>query len=86
MISNPRKQRQRTPGEGAFPLEQAKRLYAMFGESGQDMTFHQFYRELCGVADPDKMREDLSRIELARARERSNRILIERGLLHAEKS
>ena len=81
MIPNPRKQRQKTPGEGVFPLEQAKRLYAMFGESGQDMTFHQFYRELCGIADPDKMREDLSRIELARARERSNRLLIERGLL-----
>ena len=84
MIPNLRKQRQRAPGEGAFPLEQAKRLYAMFGESGQDTTFHQFYRELCGIADPDKMREDLSRIELARAQERSNRLLIERGLLRAD--
>ena len=84
MIPNLRKQRQKTPGEGAFPLEQAKRLYAMFGESGQDMTFHQFYHELCGIADPDKMREDLSRIELVKARERSNRLLIERGLLRAD--
>ena len=84
MIPNPRKQRQKVPGEGVFPLEKAKRLYAMFGESGQDMTFHQFYRELCGITDPDKMREDLSRIELARAQERSNRLLIERGLLHAD--
>ena len=84
MIPNPRKQRQRVPGEGAFPLEQAKRLYAMFGESGQDITFHRFYAELCGIADPDKMREDLSRIELARAQERSNRLLIERGLLRAD--
>ena len=84
MIPNPRKQRQKVPGEGAFPLEQAKRLYAMFGESGQDMTFQRFYAELCGIVDPDKMREDLSRIELARARERSNRLLIERGLLRAD--
>lgn len=81
MIPNPRKQRQRAPGEGAFPLEQAKRLYAMFGETGQDMTFHQFYMELCGIADLDEMRKDLSRIELARARERSQKLLIERGLL-----
>ena len=81
MISNLRKKRQREPGEGAFPLKLAKRLYAMFGESGQDMTFHQFYCELCGIADPDEMRKDLSRIELSKARERSNRLLIDRGLL-----
>lgn len=81
MIPNPRKTKQRAPGEGAFPLEQAKRLWDSFDEAGQDMTFERFYRELCGIADPDKMREDLSRIELARARERSQRLLIERGLL-----
>lgn len=84
MIPNPRKQRQKAPGEGAFPLEKARRLYAKFGSDGQDMTFHQFYRELCGIADPDEMRKDLSRIELARAQERSNRLLIDRGLLHAD--
>lgn len=84
MIPNPRKQRQRAPGEGAFPLDQAKQLYAKFGPDGQDMTFQRFYAELCGIADPDKMREDLSQIELARAQERSNRLLIERGLLHAD--
>jgi hypothetical protein len=85
MIPNPRKAKQKKPGEGAFPLEQAKRLYAMFGESGQDMPFQQFYAELCGITDPDKMREDLSAIELARARERSNRLLIERGLLRVNR-
>lgn len=81
MIPNPRKQKQRAPGEGAFPLEKARMLYNLFDEAGQNMTFEQFYRELCGIADPDKMRDDLDRIEMARARERSNRILIERGLL-----
>ena len=81
MIPNPRKQKQRAPGEGAFPLDRAKQLYANFGPEGQNMPFHQFYRELCGIADPDEMRSDLSKIELARARERSQRLLIERGLL-----
>lgn len=84
MIPNPRKTKQKKPGEGAFPLDRAKQLYANFGPEGQDMSFGQFYRELCGIADPDKMREDLSRIELARAQERSNRLLIEKGLLRAD--
>lgn len=84
MIPNPRKQKQKEAGEGAFPLEKARRLYNSFDEAGQDMTFEQFYRELCGIADPDEMRKDLDQIELARARERSNRILIERGLLRAD--
>ncbi len=83
MIPNPRKTKQRKPGEGAFPLEKARMLYNSFDEAGRDMTFGQFYRELCGIADPDEMRKDLSRIELARARERSQRLLIERGLLRA---
>ena len=80
MIPNPRKTKQKKPGEGAFPLEQAKRLYAMFGETGQDMPFQQFYAELCGITDPDRMRGDLDQIQMQKAHERSQRLLIDRGL------
>ena len=80
MIPNPRKTKQKKPGEGAFPLEQARRLWTMFGESGQDMTFQQFYTELCGLSDEKKMEEDLSEIEMMKARERSERLLIDRTL------
>ena len=75
----------KAPGEGAFPLERAKQLYAAFGPEGQDMTFGQFYRELCGIANPKKMEDDLAGIELTMARERSQRLLIDRGLLRANK-
>jgi len=85
MIPNPRKKKQKNPGKGAFPLERAKALWAGFGPEGQDMTFQQFYAELCGIADPDKMRKDLDAIEMRKAQERSNRLLIERGLLRADK-
>ena len=85
MIPKPRKTKQREPGEGAFPLEKARKLYnELYNPSGQDITFERFYRELCGLTDEKKMREDLSAIELRRAQEQSNRLLVERGLLHAD--
>ena len=86
MIPNPRKKSQKAPGEGAFPLEKARKIWIGFDEAGQDMTFEQFYRELCGLTDKTKMKEDLDSIQMRRAREQSNRLLVERGLLHAEKS
>ena len=84
MIPNPRKQKQRAAGEGAFPLEKAKRLWAGFDEAGQDMTFGQFYRELCGLSDEGKMKRDLDEIQMREHQEQTNRRMIERGLLRAD--
>lgn len=84
MIPGQRKKKQKNPGEGAFPLEKARKIWNSFDEAGQDMTFEQFYRELCGIADPDKMREDLDAIQMRRAQEQSNRLLIDRGLMRAD--
>lgn len=84
MIPNPRKQRQREPGEGAFPLDQAKRLWDSFDEAGQDMTFERFYKELCGLTDEKKMKRDLDEIQMREHQEQTNRRMIERGLLHAD--
>ena len=83
MIPNPRKQRQREPGEGAFPLEKAKRLYNSFDEAGQNMPFAQFYHELCGLTDEKKMKRDLDEIQMREHQEQTNRRMIERGLLSA---
>ena len=83
MIPNPRKQKQRAPGEGAFPLEKARKLWNSFDEAEQDMTFEQFYRELCGLSDEKKMKKDLDEIQMREHQEQTNRRMIERGLLHA---
>lgn len=84
MIPNPRKQKQKKPGEGAFPLDQAKQIWAGFDEAGQDMTFEQFYRELCGLSDVGKMKQDLDEIQMREHQEQTNRRMIERGLLRAD--
>lgn len=76
MIPNPRKKKQ-TAG---FPLEKAKAMWARFGPEGQDMTFQQFYRELCSLTDEGAMREDLATIQMARAKERSNKLMVERAI------
>ncbi|MCK5602079.1 hypothetical protein KAR91_09425 [Candidatus Pacearchaeota archaeon] len=79
MIPNKRSKPQQASG---FPIEEAKRLYAMFGPDGQDIPFAKFYEELCGIADPDKMEDDLDEIHMVIARERSNRLLIDRVIEH----
>lgn len=76
MIPNPRKKKQ-TPG---FPLEKAKALWAKFDEPARDMTFAQFYKELCSLNDEGQMRKDLDIIQMTRARENSNRLMVERAL------
>jgi hypothetical protein len=83
-IPNPRKQRQKAPGEGAFPLDRAKQLWNGFDEAEQDITFEQFYRELCGLTDEKKMKRDLDEIQMREHQEQVNRRMIGRGLLHAD--
>lgn len=76
MIPNSRKKKQ-TVG---FPLENAKKMWAMFGPDGQDMTFTQFYKELCSLNDEEQMKKDLECIQLARMRERDNKAAVERAI------
>ena len=79
MIPNPREKKQ-TAG---FPLEKAKKMYAMFGPDGQDMTFAQFYKELCSLNDEGQMKKDLECIQMARMRECGNKAAVERALQNA---
>lgn len=76
MIPNPREKKQ-IPG---FPLEKAKALWAKFPPEAQDMTFTQFYKELCSLNDEGQMRRDLDTIQMARAREHGNKLMVERAL------
>lgn len=76
MIPNPRKKKQ-TPG---FPLEKAKKLYAKFGPDGQDISFQNFYKELCSLNDEGQMKKDLETIQMTRAIQNSNQLMVERAL------
>ena len=55
-----------------------KALYDSFPK--KDMPFAKFRQELIDVQDPDKMMDDLGVIEVQRARERLNRMRIDKRL------
>lgn len=61
-------------------LAKAKYLWTQFGPEGQDMPFSEFLKEIVAMADPKKMREDMTDIQLAKARVDSNKIRIDRAL------
>ena len=56
-----------------------KKVWDGFGPEGQNMSFSEFRREMKALSDPAKIQRDLADIELLKARERSNRIRIDRG-------
>lgn len=53
-------------------------LYDSFEE--KDMPYAQFRKELIDLCDPNKMFDDLSDIELRKARERMNKLRIKNAL------
>lgn len=81
MIPNPRKKKQ-TPG---FPLEKARVLWAKFPAEARDMTFTQFYKELCSLNDEGQMKKDLETIQMTRAIQNSNQFMVERALQDANR-
>jgi len=50
------------------------------GFEKKDMPFYQFRKELLDLLDPKKIMSDLGDIELRKARERMNKMRIERGV------
>ena len=56
------------------------RIYDKFPSEGRDMSREDFHKEMQGLVDPVKMQQDLANIELLKARERTNRIRIDRSL------
>ncbi len=55
-------------------------IKAIYDGTNKDMPFAEFRREIRDVMDPDKMVKDLEDIELCRARERINRMRIDKKL------
>lgn len=80
MIPGSRRKKPQTP---SFPLEKAKALWAKFPIEARDISFQKFYQELCSLNDPEQMRKDLDCIQVTRAREHSNRLMVEKALQNA---
>lgn len=71
------------PAPGTFSLEKAKKLWEKFPVEARDCTFKHFYKELCTMTEPEQMKEDLHRIQMARQMENHNKVTIERALQNA---
>lgn len=56
------------------------RIWNKFTPEGQNMPFAQFRKEMKGLTDPNKIRQDLSEIQLQKARVRTNKIRIDKAL------
>lgn len=61
-------------------IAKAKKLWAMFPPEARDMSFMDFVKELNDLSDPDKMQTDLMKIQMAKANQDSNTLLIENAL------
>lgn len=55
-------------------------IYNNFPPDKRDLSRVEFRKEIKALFDPVKMQRDLANIELMRARERTNRIRIDRSL------
>ena len=56
-----------------------KKIWDGFGPGGQNMPRAEFFREMRDLTDQNKIKQDLARIELLKARERSNKIRIDKA-------
>jgi len=61
------------------------RIYNKFPPEGRDLTREEFRKEMKALVDPIKMQQDLTNIEILKARERTNRIRIDRSLKRRKK-
>ena len=62
--------------------QQIQSLYDSFGPDGQNMTLDAFTNAVHDLTDPAKMQQDLDKINMQRATERSNKLNIDRKLNH----
>ena len=60
--------------------EQIKRIWNRFPPEKQNMSFENFKKELQGLSDPVKMREDLMDIQMQKAVFRTNKIRADRAI------
>jgi len=55
-------------------------IYNGLPPEGRDMSREAFRKAIKDLSDPVKMQQDLANIQILKARERTNRIRIDRGL------
>jgi hypothetical protein len=60
--------------------EQIDKIYNSFSPDKRDMSREAFKKEIRNLTDPVKMEQDLANIEILKARERTNKIRIDRSL------
>lgn len=59
--------------------EMVRNFKALYEHTNKDMPLPEFIREMKGVMDPNKILNDLSDIELQKARARANKLRIDRA-------
>jgi len=64
---------------------QINKIYDSFPADKRDMSRANFIKEIKSLSDPVKMQQDLANIEMLKARERTNRIRIDRSLKRGRK-
>lgn len=60
--------------------EEIKQIWDGFGPDRQNMPKAEFFREMRDLTDQTKIQEDLREIELMKARQRCNKIRIDKEL------
>ena len=60
-------------------------IYNRFPVDKRDMSREEFRKAIRDLSDPKKMERDLENIQLLKARERTNRIRIDRSLKRGKK-
>ncbi len=71
------------PKSKAEQIERYKSIYQGF--EVKDLSQEEFVRQMLDIMDPKKVMDDLGDIQLQRARERTNKIRIDRGLARARR-
>ena len=61
-------------------IQKARQIYNEFTPEGKDMSFQEFFREINDLTDQRKIQEDLMAIQMIKARQDSNKLLIDKGL------
>jgi hypothetical protein len=60
--------------------EQIRQAYNEFPPEARDMPYSEFRKEILALTDPAKIRRDLAAIQAQKARGRSTRLRIDRGM------
>ncbi len=66
-------------------VEQIERYKMIFSHLDDSLSEEEFVKQMVDIMDPKKCMDDLGDMQLQRARERANRIRIDRGMARARR-